>query len=154
MPRSPLRISFGTPSIQYNQVVPSDHLIDQDSPPVQMGFSPLKRLTVEVVRNKGPPTNLSEAFLKEEGLGLEDLERVVGREAAAAHTHPRHLHTNEPCVVLQKIPDAQIRATNKDPSPPLCILEPSRVFGPFVLIPVFNTHYLIKVAKGLAPDPA
>ena len=42
--------------IQYNQVIPSDHLTDRDSPPVQTG----------------PPTSLSEVFLKEEDLVLED----------------------------------------------------------------------------------
>ena len=83
----------------------------------------------------GPPNSLSEAFLKEEDLGLKDLERIVGREVAAVHTHPRHLHPNEPRVGLQKIPDVQIRATNKDPSPPWCILVPSRVYGPFVRPP-------------------
>ena len=35
---------------------------------------------------------------------------------------------------LQKITDARTGATNKDPSPPWCILIPSRVFGPFVLL--------------------
>ena len=59
-----------------------------------------------------------EAFLKEEDLGLEDLERIVGRETAAVHTHPRQLHQKEPCVGLKKIPDVQIRDTNKDPSSP------------------------------------
>ena len=60
----------------------------------------------------------SEVFLKEEDLGLNDLERIVGREVAAVHTYPRHLHPNEPHVGLQEVPDAQIRVTNKDPSPP------------------------------------
>ena len=115
--------------IQYNQVIPGDHLSDQDSPPVQTGFSPLGRLTIEVARNKGPPTSLFEAFLKEDDLGLEDLERIVWGEVAAVHTNPRHFHPNEPRVGLQEIPDAQIRATDKDPSPPWCILVPSRVFG-------------------------
>ena len=41
-------------AIQYNQVIPGDHLTDQDSPPVQTGFSPLGRLTIKVTRNKGP----------------------------------------------------------------------------------------------------
>ena len=67
-------------------------------------------------------------------LGLKDLERIVGREVAAAHTYPRHLRPNEPHVGLQEIRDAQIRAADKDPTPPCCILVPSRVFGPFVLL--------------------
>ena len=83
-----------------------------------MGFDPLGRLTIKVARDTGPPTSLSEAFLKEEDLGLEDLERIAGREVAAVHTHPCHLHSSEPRIGLQEIPDAQIRATNKDPSPP------------------------------------
>ena len=41
------------------------------------------RLTVKVGRNKGVPTILSEDFLKEEDLGLEDFETIVGREVAA-----------------------------------------------------------------------
>ena len=104
--------------IQYNQVIPSDHLVDQDPPPVQTGFSPLGQLTIKVAHNKGPSTSLSEAFLKNEDLDLKDLQRIVGREVAAAHTYLRHLHPNEPRVGLQEIPDAQIRAANKDPSPP------------------------------------
>ena len=71
--------------IQHNQVIPGDHLTDQDSPPVHTGFS---------------------------------LLRIVGGEVAAVHTYPRHLHPNEPRVGLQEIPDAQIWATVKDPSPP------------------------------------
>ena len=90
----------------------------KDSPPIQTGFSPLGRLTFDFARNKGPPISLSEAFLKEEDLGLEDLERIVGRKVAAVHTYPSHLHPNEPRVGLQKIPDAQIRTANEDPSPP------------------------------------
>ena len=74
--------------IQYNQVILSDHLSDQDSPPVQTGFSPLGRLTIKVARNEGPPTSLFEASLKEEDLGLKDLEWIVGREVAAVHTYP------------------------------------------------------------------
>ena len=35
--------------------------------------------------NKGTPTSLFEAFLKED-LDLKDLERIVGREVAAVHT--------------------------------------------------------------------
>ena len=66
---------------------------------------------------KSPPyEELAEALLKEEDLGLEDLERIVGGEVAAVHTHTRHLPP--PHVGLQKIPDAQIRATNKDDGPP------------------------------------
>ena len=66
-------------------------------------------------------------FFKEKDLGLKDLERIAGREVAAAHAYPHHLHPNEPHVGLQEISDAQIRAANKDPSPPWCILVPSRV---------------------------
>ena len=62
---------------------------------------PLGLLTIKVARNKGLPTSLSEAFLKEEDLGLKDLERIVGREVVAVHTYPRHLHPNEPRVGLQ-----------------------------------------------------
>ena len=90
--------------IQYNQVFPSDHLIDQDSPPIQTSFSLLGRLTIKVARNKGPPTSLSEAFLEEENLGLKDLKRIVGREVVGVHTHPRQLHPNEPRVGFQKGP--------------------------------------------------
>ena len=50
------------------------------------------------------------------------------------HTYPRHLYPNEPRVGFQEIRDVQIRAADKDPSPPWCILVPSRVFGPFVLL--------------------
>ena len=64
----------------------------------------------QVARENGPPPSLSEAFLKEEDLGLEDLERIVGREVAAVHTYLRHLHPNEPRVGLQEIPGALIRA--------------------------------------------
>ena len=71
-----------------------------------------------VTRNKGPPTSLFEAFLKEEDLGLEDLERIVRGEVAALHAYPRHLYPNEPRVGLQEIRDAQIRAADKDPTPP------------------------------------
>ena len=49
-------------------------------------------------------------------MGLEDLERNVGGEIAAVHSHTRHLHPNEPRVGLQEISNAQIRATNKDAS--------------------------------------
>ena len=108
-PHSSSELKIPAP-IQYNQVIPGDHLTDQDSPPVQTGFSPLGRLTIKVARNKEPPTSLVEAFLKEEDLGLKDLERIVGREVAAVHTYPRHLHPNEPRVGLQAIRDAQIRA--------------------------------------------
>ena len=45
-------------------------------------------LTIKVARNKGPPTSLFEAFLKEEDLGLKDLESIVGREVAAVHAYP------------------------------------------------------------------
>ena len=126
--------------IQYNQVIPGDHLTDQDPPPVQTNFSLLGRLTIEVARNKGVPTSLCEAFLKKEDLGLKDLEKVVGSEVAAVHTYPRHFHPKEPRVGLQEISDAQIRASNKDPSPPGCILVPSKVFGPFVLLT--NEQYI------------
>ena len=104
--------------IQYNQVIPSGHLADQDPPPFQMGFALLGLLTIKVNRNKGPPTSLSEAFLKEEDLGLEAFERMVGREVAAVHTYPRHFHPNEPRVGLQEIPGARIRAAKKDLTPP------------------------------------
>ena len=93
-------------------------LTDQDFPPVQMGFYLLGRLTVKVARSKRALTSLSEAFLKEDYLGLENYKRIVGRQVAAVHTYPRHLHPNEPRISLQKIRDAQIRATNKDPSRP------------------------------------
>ena len=75
--------------IQYNQVIPIDHLTDQDPPPVQTDFSPLGRLTIKVTRNEGPPTSLSETFLKKEDLGLKGLERIVGREVAGVQqTNP------------------------------------------------------------------
>ena len=46
-----------------------------------------------------PPTSLSEAFLKEEDLGLEDLESIVGRKVAALHTYPAtYTQTNAPSV--------------------------------------------------------
>ena len=61
--------------IQYNQVIPSDHLADQDPPPAQTGFSLFRRLTVKVARNKGPPTSLSEAFLWEECYSMLKLEK-------------------------------------------------------------------------------
>ena len=46
--------------IQYNQVIPSDHLADQEPPPVHAGSSPLGRLTIKIARNQGPPTSLSQ----------------------------------------------------------------------------------------------
>ena len=55
---------------------------------------------------KSLPTSLSQTFLKEEDLGLKDLERITRREIAAVHAHTRRLHPNEPRVGLQKIPDA------------------------------------------------
>ena len=101
-PRSSSERKIPAP-IQYNQVISSDHLTDQYSPSIQTGFSPLGRLTTKVARNKGAPTSLSKVFLKEEDLSLEDLERIVGRKVAAAHTYPCHLHPDEPRVGLQKI---------------------------------------------------
>ena len=67
---------------------------------------------------QGRPDSLTEAFLKEDDLGFEDLERIVGGEVAAVHTDPRHLHPNEPRVGLQEISDALIRATNRDADHP------------------------------------
>ena len=78
----------------------------------------LALLTINYAHNKGPPSSLSKAFLKEEDLGLKDLEKIVGRKVAAAHTYPHHLRPNEPRIVLQEIADAQIRAANKDPRSP------------------------------------
>ena len=63
--------------IQYNEVVPSDHLTDQDSPPVQMGFSPLGRLAIKVDRNKGPPTSVW-GFLQEGGSGSRRSRKDLG----------------------------------------------------------------------------
>ena len=120
--------------IRDDQVVPSDHLANQDSPPIKAGLTPLGRLTVEVAPYEGPPDSLAEALLKEKNLGLEDLERIVGGEVAAVHTHTRHLHPNEHRVGLQEVPDAQISASNKDAGLPWCILKRRRVFGPFVLL--------------------
>ena len=65
----------------------------------------------------GPLDSLTEDLLKGEDLGLKDLERIVGGEVAAVHTHTHHLHPNEPRVGLQEIPDAQIRASSKDAGP-------------------------------------
>ena len=87
-----------------------------------------------------PPDSLTEALLKEEDLGLEGLERIVGGEVAAVHTHTRHLHPNEPSVGLQEIPDAQIRATNKYSGPPSWVLKPRRVLWPFLLLT--NEQYI------------
>ena len=81
--------------IQYNQVIPSDHLADQDPPPVQTDFFPLRRLTIKVARNKGPPTSLSKAFLEEKDLGLKDLEGIA--------VHAYHHQTN-PASVSRKSP--------------------------------------------------
>ena len=50
--------------IQYNQVIPGDHLDDRDSSPVRAGFFPCGQLIIKVAYNKGPPTSLSKAFLK------------------------------------------------------------------------------------------
>ena len=52
-------------------------------------WSSLGRLTIKVACNKGPPTSLSEAFLKEEDLGLEGIGEIVGREVrSCTHAHP------------------------------------------------------------------
>ena len=83
-PRSSSERKIPVP-FQYNQVIHSDHLADQDPSPIQTGFSPLGRLSIKVTRNKGPPTSLSEAFLKEKDLGFKDLEGIAGREVAAVH---------------------------------------------------------------------
>ena len=98
------------------------NLTDQHSAPVQTGFSSLGRLTIIVPRDKGPFTGFSEDLLEEGNRGLKDLERIVGRKVAAVHVYPRHLHPYKPFVSLQTVPDAQIRATNKDPSP--CVVHP------------------------------
>ena len=76
-----------------------------------MGLTPLGRLTVEVAPYEAPPDSLAEALLKEENLGLEDLQMIVGGEVAAVHTHTRHLHPNGPRVDLQEVLDAEIRVT-------------------------------------------
>ena len=47
--------------------------------------------------------------------------------------HLRHLHLNELCANLEKVCDAIVGVTLKDPGLPWCILESGRVFEPFVL---------------------
>ena len=78
-PRSSSERKIPAP-IQYIQVIPGDHFSDQDSPPVQTGFSPLGRLTIKFARNKGPPTSLFEAFLKEEDLGPKISKGSLGEK--------------------------------------------------------------------------
>ena len=122
-PSRPHRSSLSSTEVGFSLCLSSELILlfsmpraAENPPPVQTGFGQLGRLTIKVDRDKGPPTSLCETSLKEEDLGLEDLERIVGREVAAVHTHPRHLHPNEPRVGLRGIPDAQNRAKNKDPS--------------------------------------
>ena len=81
-------------------------------------LSPFGRLTIEVTPYESPPDSFTDASLQKENLGLEDLERIVRGEVAALKTHTCHLRPNNPRVRLQKIPDAQIRATNMDPGLP------------------------------------
>ena len=69
---------------------------------------------IKVTHYDGSPDGLTEAFLRQEDLGLKDIEGIAGGEVAAVHMHTRHLHPNELCVGLQEVPDAQIRVTNKD----------------------------------------
>ena len=73
-------LMWETKIVENNQVIPGDHLTDQDPPPVQTGFFPLGRLSIKVARNEWPPTSLSEAFLEEEDLGVKDLERMLGEK--------------------------------------------------------------------------
>ena len=91
-------------------------------------------------------------------MGLEDLEKIAGREVAAVHTLTRHIHPNEPRVLLKKISDAQTEATNNDPSPPWCIPIPSRVFGPFLLLTMSTSAPLslavwIRRSMGILSSP-
>ena len=112
------RLNVNSTLKQNGQVIPSDHLANQDSPPIEAGLTSLGRLTVKVTAYEVQPDSLTEALLKEEDLGFEDLERIVGGEVAAVHTHTRYFHPNEPSIGVQEIPDAQIRATNKYAGPP------------------------------------
>ena len=70
--------------------------------------SPLLKVKfLAVTCYEDPPNTLTQAFLKAENLCLEDLERIFWREVTTVH---------------------------KDPGPPWCMLIPSRVIGPFVLL--------------------
>ena len=119
-----LWISFGTPSIPGTVFALSLPLAAFSSSRVK-SFS--RQTTQELqpclwngstTPYQGPPKSLTEAFLKEEDLGSEDLERIVGEEVAVVTTYTCHLDPNEPRVGLQEIPDVQIGATNKDAGPP------------------------------------
>ena len=79
-------------------------------------------------------------FPQEGGSGSRRPRKDRWGEEAVLHTHTRHLHPNEPHVGLQKIADAQLRATNKDSGPSWCILEPGRISRLFVLL--INDQYI------------
>ena len=60
---------------------------NQNSPPVQAGLSPLGHITIEITCYEGSPYSLTEAFIKDENLSLDDLERIVRGKKEAVHEH-------------------------------------------------------------------
>ena len=69
-----------------------------------VGLLPTRGLAIEVTLNYGPSNSLAEAFLKEENLRLEDLERIVRGKVAAIHTHPATSTQTNPALVTRKSP--------------------------------------------------
>ena len=70
-------------SNQYHQVIYVDYLEHKDSSPVYSGFSPLRRLTIEIAHNEDLPNSFIEAFLKIENLRFYNYEGVTWVEVAA-----------------------------------------------------------------------
>ena len=104
-------------SVEHNQVVSDDYLINQYSPPIYTSFSPTGRLAIDVTRNMGSSNSLAEALLKEVNLNLDDFEGIVRGEVAAVHTHTCHLYPSESRVGPRKVSSAIIGVLY-NPSPP------------------------------------